>query len=314
MDSFRWWSKETVALVTGANKGIGFAIVKQLAKEGLTPILTSRNIQNGQRASDMLREEGLYVMFHQLDVTDPDSISRLADWVKDKFGGIDILINNAGIAYTTSPLSPDSMELAHSILETNYYGAKRVTEAMLPLFRHSSTPGNRIVNVSSMTGQLSVFRDEYWKKQLSSVDNLAEELINSFLQNCLLKIEENLHRKSPGLEVIRADLPCPNSFVYYALSKAVLNAYSRMLARDLSKRTKDQKFYVNCICPGPTCTEMTLNSGHTPEEGADTAVWLALLPASECTTGKFYLKRKERSIEYIEELFPILQAFLNKIK
>ncbi|KAJ7543695.1 hypothetical protein O6H91_09G048600 [Diphasiastrum complanatum] len=152
MGSCRWWSQETeetVALVTGANTGIGFAIVKRLAEEGLTVILTSRNVQNGQKALDLLREEGLDVVFHQLDVTDPDSIIQLAKWVKDQFGGIDILINNAGISSLSSPLSSDN------ILQTNHYGAKNVIEAMPPLFRHS-TAGNRIINVSSMMGQLSV--------------------------------------------------------------------------------------------------------------------------------------------------------------
>ncbi|KAJ7558992.1 hypothetical protein O6H91_04G064700 [Diphasiastrum complanatum] len=302
--SRRWWSKETVALVTGANKGIGFAIVKQLAKEGLTAILTSRDIQNGQKACDMLREEGLNVLFHQLDVTDLDSIIRVADWVKTQFGGIDILINNAGVNFRTTPLSLDGMEVAHSTLETNYYGVKRVTEAMLSLFR-LSTQGNRIVNVSSMMGQLSVFQDETWKTQLSSVDTLTEELIESFLQNCLVKIAKNLNTKVPGLEVFKAELHYPKGLIYYGLSKAALNAYSRMLARDLSKRSADQMFYVSCMCPGLTSTDMTGNVGHTPEEGADTAVWLALLPASECSTGNFFIKRQERSFEYIEEVFSL---------
>ncbi|KAJ7557993.1 hypothetical protein O6H91_04G020500 [Diphasiastrum complanatum] len=311
MASCRWWSKENVALVTGANTGIGFAIVKILAQHGLSVVLTCRSIQNGQKAVDMLREEGLDVAFHQLDVTDPESIIRLSKWVGDQFGGIDILINNAGITIRTSPLSSDSMELVHSLLRTNYYGAKSVIEAILPLFRHSPA-GNRIINVSAVAGQLSILRDEACKRRLSSVDSLTEDIINSFLQNCLFKFEENLPKNVSGLDVIEANLQYPNDVVFYSVSKAALNAYTAMLARNLVENPQDQKkFFVNCMCPGLTSTRMSGNVGHSPEEGADTAVWLALLPASECPTGKFFRKRQERSTDYVEELFEEMQIFRN---
>ncbi|KAJ7543539.1 hypothetical protein O6H91_09G042700 [Diphasiastrum complanatum] len=84
-----------------------------------------------------------------------------------------------------------------------------------------------------------------------------------------------------------------------------------MLARDLSINPPDhKKFFVKCMCPGLTSTRMTSQVGHSPEEGADTAVWLALMPASACTTGKFFMKRQEKSTEYAEELFEDLRSSL----
>ncbi|KAH8913135.1 hypothetical protein BDL97_U04900 [Sphagnum fallax] len=94
----RWWSKDTVAVVTGANKGIGLAIVRRLAKEGITVVLTARDTTRGKEALESLKSQGLHnVKFHPLDVA-PESILALAEWLHKTYGGIDILINNAGIS------------------------------------------------------------------------------------------------------------------------------------------------------------------------------------------------------------------------
>lgn len=88
----RWWSSETVAVVTGANRGIGFEIARQLAGHGLTVILTSRDYSVGVEAAKVLQEGGLNVDVHQLDVLDPASIQEFCDWIKEKYNGIDILV------------------------------------------------------------------------------------------------------------------------------------------------------------------------------------------------------------------------------
>jgi carbonyl reductase 1 len=89
----RWWSKETVAVVTGANKGIGFATVKKLAELGLTVVLTARDPEKGEKAAETLRAEGNEVWFHLLDVSDPLSIQGFASWLHQVFGGLDILVS-----------------------------------------------------------------------------------------------------------------------------------------------------------------------------------------------------------------------------
>lgn len=88
----RWWSKETIAVVTGGNRGIGFEICRQLAAHGLTVILTSRDSNVGLEAAKVLQEGGLDVFFHQLDVLDPLSIKDFADWLQKSYGGLDILV------------------------------------------------------------------------------------------------------------------------------------------------------------------------------------------------------------------------------
>lgn len=91
--SFRW-SKATVAVVTGSNKGIGYEVVRQLARQGLSTVLTARDESRGQAALEALKAEGLQtVYFHQLDVTDAESVKKLAAWLKDAFGGIDLLVD-----------------------------------------------------------------------------------------------------------------------------------------------------------------------------------------------------------------------------
>lgn len=93
MKNFRWWSKDTVAIVTGANKGIGFALVKRLAELGLSVVLTSRDIQKGLMAVESLKSVGLYVHFCPLDVSQPSSIKAFSSWLHHKFGGLDILVS-----------------------------------------------------------------------------------------------------------------------------------------------------------------------------------------------------------------------------
>ena len=89
----RWWSSETVAVVTGGNRGIGFEIARQLADHGLTVILTSRESSAGLEAANVLRELGLSVDFHQLDVLDSLSIKTFAEWIQQTHGGLDVLVS-----------------------------------------------------------------------------------------------------------------------------------------------------------------------------------------------------------------------------
>jgi len=145
---------EKIALVTGANKGIGLEVCRQLAKKGIGVVLTARNEENGKKASDGLSGDGLDVVFHQLDVTDEASIQQAADYVLATFGKLNILVNNAGIGVDreNTCLNID-IDKIKEILETNTFGPLRVCKAFIPLMQKSEF--GRIVNVSSGMGSLT---------------------------------------------------------------------------------------------------------------------------------------------------------------
>lgn len=90
----RWWSKETIAVVTGGNRGIGFEISRQLADHGVTVVLTSRDASVGVESTKVLQEGGLDVDCHQLDIIDSSSVNEFAEWLKEKYGGLDILVRD----------------------------------------------------------------------------------------------------------------------------------------------------------------------------------------------------------------------------
>ncbi|KAK0588388.1 hypothetical protein LWI29_000355 [Acer saccharum] len=285
-DHQRWWSSETVAVVTGANRGIGFEISRQLAGHGLTVILTSRDTSVGLEAANVLREGGFNVDVHQLDVLDPPSIKEFCDWIQEKYGFIDILVNNAGVNYNLG--NDNSIEFSKQVITTNYYGTKNMIKAMIPMMR-PSTAGARIVNVSSRLGKVNGRRnrieDSALKEQLGDLDTLSEELIDRTLSTFLQEVEDGSW-KSGGW---------PERFTDYSLSKLAVNAFTRLMAKELSDRPEGQKIYINCFCPGWVKTAMTGWDGNiSAENGADTGVWLALLP-DLAISGKFFAERREIS-------------------
>jgi NAD(P)-dependent dehydrogenase (short-subunit alcohol dehydrogenase family) len=143
-----------IAVVTGANRGIGLEVVRQLARQGMTVILGARDLDKGRTAAESLSDEGLNVLPYQLDVTDPASIDRLATQLKEKFGHVDVLVNNAGILYDTwESASNANLETVYEALETNLFGPWRMSQAFLPLL--SQSQHGRIVNVSSGAGSLA---------------------------------------------------------------------------------------------------------------------------------------------------------------
>jgi len=143
-----------LAIVTGANRGIGFEVCRQLARSGRKAILTSRNPDKGKRAAEDLRREQLDVDFHALDVTDPGSIDALRQFLETEYDRLDILINNAAIDYDTDQnvLKPDFGRVQRA-LDTNLLGVWRVSAALLPLMQRSGW--GRVVNVSSGSGALA---------------------------------------------------------------------------------------------------------------------------------------------------------------
>lgn len=143
-----------IAVVTGANRGIGLEVVRQLARQGMTVVLGTRDLEKGNIAAEPLLTEGLQVLPHKLDVTDLTSINQLAAQLKDEFGRVDILVNNAGILYDTwESASNANLSTVQDAIDTNLFGPWRMSQAFLPLLRHSQH--GRIVNVSSEAGSLA---------------------------------------------------------------------------------------------------------------------------------------------------------------
>jgi NAD(P)-dependent dehydrogenase (short-subunit alcohol dehydrogenase family) len=143
-----------IALITGANKGIGYEIARLLAGRGVTTIVGARDEERGRAAAERLGQP--YV---RLDVTDEDSVAAAAKWIEQEYGTLDILVNNAGIAGDGAHPVPSttSARALREVYETNVFGVVTVTNAMLPLLRTS--PAGRIVNMSSELGSLTMAAD-----------------------------------------------------------------------------------------------------------------------------------------------------------
>ncbi|XVE77092.1 hypothetical protein DITRI_Ditri13aG0034400 [Diplodiscus trichospermus] len=257
-------SLQRYAVVTGANKGIGYEICKQLACKGIMVVLTARDERRGVEALENLKNCGLpdHLVFHQLDVTDPESIASLADF-----------INNAGISgvsfdgnYGTEEASDtiwskvrENYETAEECLKTNYYGAKGTTEALVPLLQLSDSP--KIVNLASSAVMLKQMTGERLQGALTGIT--TEEKLNELLTEYIKDFKEG-SPESKGW---------PTLFSAYRVSKVAMNVYTKILAK------KYPNFCINCACPGYFKTDLNFNTGHlTVEEGAATRVKLALLP------------------------------------
>lgn len=151
-----------IALVTGANKGIGFETAKQLGKKGITIIAAARNAENGNKAVSKLKAEGIDAEFLQLDVTDTTQIQQAFEYINTKYGKLDILINNAGIAvehggWGANTASTVSEKELHQTFETNFFSIVLLTNKLLPLLKKSEA--GRIVNLSSILGSLTLHSD-----------------------------------------------------------------------------------------------------------------------------------------------------------
>ncbi|KAB2604773.1 (+)-neomenthol dehydrogenase-like [Pyrus ussuriensis x Pyrus communis] len=276
------------AVVSGANKGIGLEVVRQLASQGVVVVLTARDEKRGGEATSKLHKLGLSnVVFHQLDVLNPVSIHALAKFIHARFGRLDILVNNAGASgalldeKVLKSLNIDpktwlsgkavnqiqgvikyTYEKAEECLNTNYYGVKRLTEALLPLLQ-LSTLGARIVNVSSLRSELKRIPSEEIRNELGDVEALTEEKVDAVLTRFLHDFKRN------ELEVNGWTMMLPA----YSISKATLNAYTRILAN------KYPNMCINCVHPGFVNTDLNWHTGTmTVEEGAAGLVKLALLP------------------------------------
>ncbi|GMN69694.1 hypothetical protein TIFTF001_038742 [Ficus carica] len=273
-------STERHAVVTGANKGIGFEIVRQLASNGVTVILTARDENRGLEAVEKLKEKGLSdkVLFHPLDVANPTSIARLADFIKTRFGKLDILVGETVLEMLYCHFDRHNLfSLTEECLQTNYYGAKKTAESLIPYLQLSDLP--RIVNVSSSMGKLQSISNDWAKTILSEEESLTEDRIDEVLREFLKDFREG-SLESKGW---------PTFLSAYTVSKAALNAYTRVSAK------KYPSILVNCVCPGFVKTDINFNTGIlSTEEGGASPVRLALLP-NDGPSGLFFVRSEVSS-------------------
>jgi NAD(P)-dependent dehydrogenase (short-subunit alcohol dehydrogenase family) len=222
--------QQPVAVVTGANRGIGYEVARQLMRRGFEVVLGSRDLAKGEHAARTLGGAGGRVHAVQLDVGDESSVSAMGAWVRDQLGRADVLVNNAAIHYDSWQQAQFAdLGIVREALETNLLGAWRTAQELLPLLRNS--PRGRIVNVSSEGGSIS--------------------------------------EMSGGPPA-------------YSVSKASLNALTRLLAGEL----RSEGILVNAVCPGWTATDMG-EGGRPVSEGAASVVWAVVLPDDGPTGGFF---------------------------
>ena len=155
-------AKSRIALVSGANKGLGLETSRQLARMGITVLVGARDMTHGRRAAGRLHDMGLAAKAVLLDVTRTDHIARVKADIENNHGRLDILVNNAGILHgdersLDNSSAEVSLQALRQTFDVNFFGAVALTQALLPLIRRSTA--GRIVNVSSILGSLSLHSD-----------------------------------------------------------------------------------------------------------------------------------------------------------
>ncbi len=151
-----------IALVSGANKGLGFETSRQLAQQGMKVLMSSRNEARGRAAAEKLRKEGLDTEYVLLDVTNAGHIRNVKKQIADTYGKLDILVNNAGMAHSDEPIFQSSVEtvspsVLREVFDVNVFGLIELTQALLPLIKMSDA--GRIVNIASILGSLTIHSD-----------------------------------------------------------------------------------------------------------------------------------------------------------
>ena len=224
--------RNRIALVTGANRGLGFETCRLLAQLGLTVILSARDLTKGEVAAKQLIERGLDVMFYELDVLNQSHMNRIIRQIEQRFGRLDVLVNNAAILYDTWQSAVNAeLEIVNQALASNLFGPWKLSQLCIPLMKRNNY--GRIVNVSSGAG--------------------------------------SLHYMGSGSPA-------------YSVSKAALNAFSRILAADLH----GTGILVNSVDPGWVATDMGGRGGRPVEDGAKGIVWAATLPDNGPSGGFFF--------------------------
>uniref|UniRef100_A0A1A8DRV8 carbonyl reductase (NADPH) n=1 Tax=Nothobranchius kadleci TaxID=1051664 RepID=A0A1A8DRV8_NOTKA len=267
-----------VAVVTGGNKGIGFAIVRALCKQYKGDVyLTARDVGRGQAAVESLASEGLKALFHQLDVSDLNSISSSAAFFKEKYGGVDVLINNAGIAFKVADTTPFAIQ-AKVTLETNFFATRDMLTHFLPLIK----AGGRVVNVSSFVSCRALSQCSPALQQRFRSEDITEGELVGLMERFVNEAQKGEHKEGGWPDTA------------YGVSKLGLTTLSMILARRLSKERPNDGILLNACCPGWVRTDMAgPKAPKSPDEGAETPVYLALLPPGATEPHGKFVSEKE---------------------
>ncbi|XP_076267846.1 carbonyl reductase [NADPH] 3-like [Rhynchophorus ferrugineus] len=271
-----------VAVVTGSNKGIGFAIVKGLCEKYDGEVyLTARSVQRGQAAVDVLKKLGYKPLFHQLDITDQNSVDAFKEYLKQKHGGIDLLVNNAAIAFREDSKESFGTQ-AKETIRVNYFATLKVCEALFPLLRQNA----RVVNISSMMGHLSRIPSETLRDKLKNNNLTIAEL--SQLMEKFVKDSEAGKNVEEGW-----------GSSAYAVSKVGVSALTFAQQRLFDSETPNRNIAVNAVHPGYVDTDMTNHRGIlTPEQGARAPLFLSL----EATFKGKYVWNDTTVVDWIKPL------------
>lgn len=210
-------ASKRVAIVTGSNKGIGLAIVRKLCRQFDGDVfLTGRSEERGKKAIALLQAEGLKPKFHQLDIDSLPSIEVLKKFMHDNYNGVDILVNNAAIAYKSNSTASE-LEQATVTLKTNFTATLNMLKAFLPLLR----PHGRVVNVASSVGHLSRITNQELSAKLSS-PSLTESKLVELMEKFIEDVKEGKHHERGWANT------------FYSNSKVALIALTKIHARDMA--------------------------------------------------------------------------------
>ncbi|XP_030037268.2 carbonyl reductase [NADPH] 1 [Manduca sexta] len=266
---------EKVAVVTGANKGLGFAVVKGLCQkfDGVV-YLTARNEERGLQAVKILTEAGLKPQFHQLDVSDKESVRNFANYIKNIHGGLDVLVNNAAIL-EWDEVYP-TYEAAKRNIDVNYKSLLIVEEYLYPLLRD----GARVVNVSSACGHLSNLKNKKWIETFLGPD-LSVDKINKFVDEYLNSVKNGTFDKN--------DFADEGKHAEHRVSKIALTALTMVQ----QAKYKDRNISINAAHPGHIQTDMAQGGGAVSPDDAAQVILYLIFDVSPKVRGTFMWHNKK---------------------
>ena len=257
-------AKQKIAIVTGANTGLGLALVRRLLREGMIVYLTARNAERGQAAIQQLQQEGLQPAFHLLDVTDDASVAAFAEHIQQNHGGYDVLLSNA--AARISPDLPQADQVA-TFINTNNYGTYRMITAFGPLLRDHG----RFVVVASSFGSLRhlnpALHDQFDVSRLTLAD----------IQRVLEQYTEQVIAGTAVANGWPEWINIPSKIGQVAAMK--------VFARDMQASRERRDVLINAVCPGLVDTAASrpwfsdMSQAQSPDDAAVDVVWLSTLPA-----------------------------------
>lgn len=186
-----------IALITGANKGIGFEVARQLSQNGIQVLLGSRDSTRGQKAVEQLTSENLPVSLIQIDVTKQSTIDAAVAEITDRYGYLDILINNSGIYVKEPRPSQLNLDTIRDNFEVNFFGAFSVIKAFLPLIKKSSA--GRIVNVSSALSSINFHETNKYFHLAYSASKASLNMLTFQLSQELKDTNIKINCCTPGL-------------------------------------------------------------------------------------------------------------------